>query len=59
MKSLVRLVSSSVCRGPGEVVLRRASYSSSEKWVIRNMCPARLSEVTPCGGSSLKQNIFE
>ena len=44
---------------PGEVVLRRASYSSSEKWVITNMCPARLSEMTPWGGSSLKQNIFE
>ena len=59
MKSLVRLVSPSVCRAPGEIVLRRASYSSSKKWVITNMCPARLSEVTPCGGSSLKQNIFE
>ena len=23
------------------------------------MCPTRLSQVTPCGGSSLKQNIFE
>ena len=23
------------------------------------MCPARLSEVTPCGGSPRKQNIFE
>ena len=59
MKSLVRLVSPYLCRAPGEVVLRRASYSSSEKWFITNMCPARLSEVTPCGGSSLKQNIFE
>ena len=57
MKPLVRLVSPFVCRAPGEVVLRQASYSSSEKWVITNMCPARLSEV--CGGSSLEQNIFE
>ena len=55
----MRLVSPSVCRAPGEVVLRRASYTSSEKWVITNMCPARLSQVTPCGGSPLKQNIFE
>ena len=56
---MVRPVSPSVCRTPGEVVLRRASYSSSEKWVITNMCPARPSQVTPWGGSSLKQNIFE
>ena len=59
MKSLVRLVSPSVCLAPGEVVLRRASYASSEKWVITNMCPARLSQVTPCSDSSLKQNTFE
>ena len=59
MKSLVRLVSPSVCRAPGKVVLRRASYSSSEKWVITNMRPARLSQVTLCGGSPPKQNIFE
>ena len=59
MKSFMRLVSPSVCRAPGEVVLRRASYSSSEKWVITNMCPARLSQVTPWGESPLKQSIFE
>ena len=40
-------------------VLRRTRYTSSEKWVITNMCPARLSQVTPCGESPLKQNIFE
>ena len=45
MKSLVGLVSPSVCRAPREVVLRRASYSSSEKWVITNMCPACFSQV--------------
>ena len=59
MKSFMRLVSRSVCRAQGEVVLRRASYTSSEKWVITNMCPARLSQVTPWCESPLKQNIFE
>ena len=55
----MRLVSPSLCRAPGEVVLHRASHASSEKWVITNMCPARLSQVTPWGESALKQNIFE
>ena len=59
MKSLVRLVSPSVCRAPGEAVLRRTSCASSEKWIITNMCPARLSQMTLCGGSPLKQTIFE
>ena len=59
MKSFMRLVSPSVCRAPEEAVLCRASYTWSEKWFITNMCPARLSQVTPWGESPLKQNIFE
>ena len=59
MKSLVHLVSASVCRAPGEVVLRRASYASSEKWSHHEYLPSAPQSNNPVRWILTQTKYFE